>query len=368
MRASFVRVCGFLFAAAATVACKTAPPAWEALPLGTSADFRDVWFTDTDRGWIVGGGYNITGGLIGRSDDGGRTWRYKSDLTKREGMTVALHVFDSGRAIAATGTGAIFSTADGGENWTPVEQTGRTNAVSKLFFLDERRGWAAGQGHVLRTEDGGRSWTALAPDVDVSYSAPVRAIQFLDENNGWLAGMNASLKRTVDGGVTWTAVETPIAAADHPDFWDMFFVDSQLGWVVGEEGTILATRDGGATWMRQTTALKDAHSAPKLERIPQVGGVAVIDAGDRTPGLTLSAVHFLDRSRGWIAGFYANLGRSLILRTEDGGAAWVIDADIAGEELRALFAQGRDRLWAIGARVREGPQSIYRRAIPAGPK
>ena len=31
--------------------------------------------------------------------------------------------------------------------------------------------------------------------------------------------------------------------------------------------------------------------------------------------------------------------------------------------LYALFVQGRERLWAIGARVRPGPQSIYRRSL-----
>ena len=88
-----------------------------------------------------------------------------------------------------------------------------------------------------------------------------------------------------------------------------------------------------------------------------------IDAGDRTPGFTISAVRFIDRKRGWITGFYANLGRSLILRTEDGGETWRVDADIAGEELRTLFIQGHDTAWAIGDRVREGAQAIYRRSI-----
>ena len=74
-------------------------------------------------------------------------------------------------------------------------------------------------------------------------------------------------------------------------------------------------------------------------------------------------MRFVDASRGWLTGFYACLGRSLILRREDAGATWVVDADIAGEELYALFVQGREQLWAIGARVRPGPQSIYRRAL-----
>ena len=91
----------------------------------------------------------------------------------------------------------------------------------------------------------------------------------------------------------------------------------------------------------------------------------LIDAGDRTPGFTISAVRFIDRTRGWITGFYANLGRSLILRTDDAGASWRVEADIAGEELHAIFIQGHEHVWAVGARVREGPQAIYRLTLAA---
>jgi len=272
----------------------------------------------------------------------------------------ALHVFDSGRVVVATGSGAILSTTDGGENWTPAGQRGRADALSSLFFLDERHGWAAGHGDMLRTDDAGETWTPLTPEgVDTSYRSPLRAIQFQDDRHGWSAGMQASLMRTADGGATWEKVATPLAAGEHPNFWDMFFVDAQTAWVVGEEGTILATSDSGSTWTRQDTGLKDARSAAKLERIPRAG----IDAGDRTPGFTITAVHFADPRRGWVAGFYAGLGRSLILRTEDAGVTWVVDADIPGEELYALFIQGGEGLWAVGARVRPGPQSIYRRAL-----
>lgn len=348
----------------ASASCSN-PPGWDALPLGTSADFRAILFTDADHGFIAGGGYNITGGLVGRTADGGKTWRFTSNLTDRQRMSVqALHVFDSGRIIAAAGSGEILQTMDGGDLWAVEARHGRVDSLSSLFFLDNRRGWAAGHGDVLRTDDGGDTWTPLTPEgVDVSYRAPIRAVQFQDERRGWAAGMQASLLRTADGGVTWEKAAIPLAGGEHPNFWDLFFVEDFTAWVVGEEGTIFATRDGGSTWTRQNTGLKDAKSEAKLERIPTARGPVTVDAGDRTPGFTISAVRFVDASHGWIAGFYSGLGRSLILRTDDAGATWVVDADIAGEELYTLFLQGRERIWAIGARVREGPQSIYRRAL-----
>ena len=338
---------------------------WEALPLGTRADFRDLWFTDALHGWIAGGSYEITGGLIGRTSDGGKTWRFVSNLTARERMSVqAVHFFDSDNGIAATDSGVMLSTEDAGETWSPVDRRGRSGGISTLFFLDERRGWAAGFGDVIATDDAGETWAPISADDDSRYRAPIRSVRFLDDRHGWVAGMQAYLARTADGGASWEAVATPVGS-ERPHFWDLSFVDDQVGWVGGEEGSLFSTVDGGKTWTRRSTGLDDAHSAPKLERIPQAGGSVLVDAGGRTPGLTISAVRFIDRTRGWITGFYANLGRSLILRTDDAGASWRVEADIAGEELYALFIQGHEHVWAVGARVREGPQAIYRLTLAA---
>ena len=64
------------------VGCAEQPPEpaerWVVEELGTLAEFRDVFFLDPLNGWIVGGGHNIEGGILGRTTDGGRTWTFRS--------------------------------------------------------------------------------------------------------------------------------------------------------------------------------------------------------------------------------------------------------------------------------------------------
>jgi photosystem II stability/assembly factor-like uncharacterized protein len=361
-----VAACGFLILliTAPFLACKEETEAWQALPLNTAADFRSVFFADAEHGWIAGGAYNIAGGLIGKTNDGGKTWEFSSGILsthpRANGLKIeALHFFDKDNGVAAADGGKIYLTADGGENWGEVRRfTGPTDYLFDLHFLDESTGWAAGLAGLFRTTDGGETWSRLT---DRGKRLEGRAVTFVDESNGWIVGQHGVVMTTTDGGRSWREVEIPLPAQERPDLWDVFF-EGQRGWIAGAEGTLLHTRDGGRTWAARPLGIEGVRSAPKLERIQRGNRVDVIDAGDRTPGLTLAAIQFVDAQHGWIVGFFANIGRSLILRTVDGGATWTIDADIAGEELRALFAIDSEHAWAIGARTQPGEQAIYRRA------
>ncbi len=352
---------------------KRAVSSWESFKLGTSADLRAVWFEDSQNGWVAGGNFNVVGGLLGRTRDGGKTWRFTSNIVAdggtRGGLLVSgLRFFGPDRGIATTGGGGFLLTTDGGENWSRATVNGGSGYVSDLMFLGDSMGWAVGDNGVWQTTDSGSVWQKIAPP-DRQSQVGGRAVHFVSDSEGWLAGANGSLLRSDDGGVSWEPVALPLPAQGRPTFWGIHFVDERTGWVVGDEGTIFATRDGGATWSRQDTGVADARSKTKLETVPQAGGKSVvIDAGDRTPGLTLSAVRFVDASRGWIAGYYPNHGRSLILHTQDGGVTWRVEADIAGEDIRALFVQGGNAVWAVGSRTREGAQLIHRRSLAAASK
>ena len=73
--------CSFLVGCAAEAPAPRS--AWQTVPVGTDAAFEDVWFADTLRGWAVGGAYDIEGGLIARTQDGGHTWKFASGFVSK---------------------------------------------------------------------------------------------------------------------------------------------------------------------------------------------------------------------------------------------------------------------------------------------
>jgi photosystem II stability/assembly factor-like uncharacterized protein len=341
---------------------KEARTAWQPLPLSTDAMFDDVWFADDHNGWMVGGGWDIAGGIIGRTRDGGQSWQFESGAVpgSHHGYG-AVQFFDSLSGCMLGGDGQIFRTIDGGANWREVRDADGYG-FGDLHFIDRWHGWAVGQG-VVRTVDGGETWTwAIRGDAEHGYLSG-EGIFFLDPDRGWMSGFS-SLRKTYDGGETWTPVAIPIEPGVGVHLRDLCFADAQHGWVVGENGTILATTDGGATWTRQSRGVPLPTPRPRQVVRRQNGLDTLPDFEGPPPGLHLMAVRFLDASRGWTVGFFPWEGRSVVLRTVDGGATWTEEARVPGEELRALYIGPDGRAWTVGDRVRDGASQVLLRRDP----
>ncbi len=313
---------------------------WEEIQIGTDAVFNGLHFVDAEVGWIVGGSPFVSGGIVGRTEDGGRTWRYHTGVAgiRRSSYSVnAIHAFDRERACAAADDG-ILLTSDGGETWRSARHgTGNRTHLFGMDFLDDREGWAAGLGGVWHTTDAGESWSALGEESAGSGgSVGGRALHFVDSRNGWLAGQHANFWRTRDGGETWARVPLPQPekAPEHPPFlFGMTWVNASEGWVVGEFGTILHTSDGGDSWTLQNAGTREAF---------------------------LTAVQFVSRS-GWIVGFVPDKARSIVWHSADAGVTWSEERRLEGEELRTLQMLDADTGWTVGDRVRTEPQRMLRR-------
>ncbi|MGB8508834.1 MAG: YCF48-related protein, partial [Pyrinomonadaceae bacterium] len=164
--------------------------AWTKQQSGTLAWLHAVFFTDTERGWAVGG------------------------------------------------KGALLSTPDGGVHWrarrSPTEDT-----LRDIFFTDERTGWIVCErsiyqlqtkdeprSYLLRTTDGGDSWARVevtGADVD----AVLVRLLFTDREHGYTLGEAGALYATTDGGATWSRRRVPTRRL----LLGATFLDAQRGWL-----------------------------------------------------------------------------------------------------------------------------------------
>lgn len=341
---------------------RRAPDPWQTVQVPTDADFRGLWFTDSLNGWVTGGGWAIDGGVVGRTRDGGRTWRFTSGVVfgggKGDGLArVQFRDSLTGRVTAGE---RILVTDDGGESWRPGRRPGLSQGdLYDLQFIDARNGWAAGAA-IVRTEDGGETWRTLTHSTAENGYLSANAIHFLDATHGWLASHSGLLQRSDDGGRTWTRVALPLRAGEHPTLRDITFSDDQHGWVVGERGAIFHTADGGATWVPQAQGVPIVRVIPKGE--PRRPREVVPELETEPDRLTVWAIRFADADHGWAVGSYPDVAESVVLRTDDGGASWAVEHVEPGENLQALFVLDRDHAWAAGERARRRPQVILRYA------
>jgi photosystem II stability/assembly factor-like uncharacterized protein len=135
---------------------------------------------------------------------------------------------------------------------------------SKLFFLNERTGWAISNAGardsgftVARTQDGGdtwESWIAL-PGED----AREGSIYFTDENHGALL-TGGKFFYSADGGKTWTGATGQ--ASGKPNIQ---FANDKVGWAIRYR-TMTYTVDGGPHWVSRDIAFPASVEAFSISR------------------------------------------------------------------------------------------------------
>ncbi len=260
----------------------------------------DLAFDAEGRPIVVGEAFRSGIGVVGRSDDGGRTWQ-----------------------LGETGLGSILSV---------------TSAVGRLWIVASNRADPSGRSNpLLESADGGTSWTLLGP---VALRDPV----FVDAASGWAIPIGLSeaagsvLVATGDGGRTWVPLLGPCSGGT-PYLTGLAASADHRVWVAcsGEGATgmsakaIYVARDGLGPW-----ELRAAAPPP---------GQPTVGAGLTLSGHVTSLAAFGDV-------LVLVLSRSFSLRSTDGGRSWtelrVGSPDVAEPESIAI-ADGT----ALAALVRD---------------
>jgi len=218
---------------------------WESMSFGASDWVKDIHFFNASEGWITTTASTInTAAQLLKTTDGGLTW---TSVLNTEGYTSMSWVNES-IAFVGTDNGMLYSTNDGGSNWSQLSLP-TTEYVGDVQFINAQDGFAVSTDYKLhRTSDGGSTWESF-------YHPGICDIYFHNEEVGFCVDSYGRIGKTIDGGETYSYLETPFT--DYKLF-DILFDGLSNGYVIGgldcsggsciTKPVILTTTDGGATW------------------------------------------------------------------------------------------------------------------------
>lgn len=317
------------------------------LPESTSQELEstvynanDVFFLDTENGWIVG-----QSGTVARTNDGGESW-VPSVVDSVELLSVFFVDKDQGWIVGRNGT--VLNSRDGGREWTRATFNGfpEDDDLYRVKFLNESTGFVLGHKGIYRTSDGGANWQNNWVPVDPYRGAWDMSV--IDEHNIYLLGTRWNepdpevLYRSVDGGLTWNVVEGTNVSKLR-GILTIYFVDGTTGW--GGGGAVLKTEDGGSSWISQVGIaevrrlyFKDEMNGLAVGNskliITEDGGNTWADILSGDERITdLRSIFFIDQVNGWVVGRGieeeiegegSTCNYSVLMRTRDGGENWTV--------------------------------------------
>jgi len=227
-----------------------------------------------------------TGGCIVKTTDGGTTWTKQTTATFTSSWANFVHFFNSNEGVAmgdptaTDGDFAIYTTTNGGSNWTQVpaanipNATGTEAGIVNFYDAVGNTIWfGTGVGNIYKSTDKGLNWTKTATGVGANQAYPV----FKNASIGLmvLAADPYTIRKTIDGGSTWTTL-TPTG----------YFVKyPHLDFIPGT----------ASTWV-------DVSSGPNLGSsysTNDCGNFQNIDTGS----VQYTTVKFYDINTGWAGGF-----------------------------------------------------------------
>lgn len=286
---------------------------WTKQNLNSFAWYKDIFFLNDQKGWIVG-----TDGVILSTENGGTTWTQSKKFTTDSIQQVYFANEWNGwllceRNIYARGnnpTSYVRRTTDGGITWEKIEfEDGGRERVTKLFFSPDGIGRAFGEGGVFfKLQEDGKSWKKSQTAIhylllDAAYA---------DQRIGAIVGSGGTILFTEDSGFTWEKA-TLLGDID-TRFNAVYFAGNKGAWAVGTRGRIFHSNGGGRLWRQQ----------------------------DSTVTANLNDVYFATANLGWAVG-----DNGIIVETRDGGKTWTDVPSKVGHKLeKVTFAGGRG--WAIG--------------------
>jgi photosystem II stability/assembly factor-like uncharacterized protein len=155
-----------------------------------------------------------------------------------------IDIADTGKRLVAVGQRGNIVLSDDGKTWTQVPSPVNI-MLTRVRFLDERRGWAVGyDGAILHSADGGASWQVQHYDAE---ARQLYDILMLDAQDGIAVGGYGTYLTTGDGGATWAQHDSPLSELGLHFNTIIPLGDGTL-FIAGEKSLLAWSGDNGETW------------------------------------------------------------------------------------------------------------------------
>lgn len=243
---------------------------WEKLYDSSGVYWRNVFFTDRNTGYVVGGvdwGTSSGSASLLKTTDGGLSWTRQS--IAQTPWLAGLDCQSGTRCWTAGRNGVVLQTSDG-TNWTSANNT----SGLKSFLVSTR--WTGTGSHVLvgtstgnllRAEDGstfGKVSTGFGTDQN-DLVCPVAGTCYS-------ASSSDSFLVSTDDGANWIRRSV---GSDNANFLGIDCVNANTCWIAGTNGELRKTTDGGQTWTPQNSNIPSQVSFNRIDMLDATHGYAV---------------------------------------------------------------------------------------------
>lgn len=260
---------------------------WTLISSNTSVNFKDIAFTSSSIGYIVG-----DNGVVLKTTNNGNNWVSTFSDSTQSFISTSFVNDNIGYVLTSTN---LYKTTNGGISWEIKYSDSNFNTV---HFINENIGFIGSEIGILKTIDGGLNWNTFLTDNTIN------SISFPSENIGYFTGGSESsnIYKTINQGESFLGNLNQFNTIRE----EVQFLNNDLGFLIGWYNPyILKTTNGGNSWTQASTNY--------------AGGMSV---------------HFINE----LIGYHVDnsSGFSKIYSTNDGGLNWNLEMSLNSSNLYGL--------------------------------